>query len=56
MINRNEQCKACEGVGMLADDEGWQYRCPICGGEGTQPDEKASAKVMSVDDNNRLLD
>ncbi|WP_169750781.1 hypothetical protein [Ornithinibacillus contaminans] len=54
MVDRNQQCKACEGVGMLADDEGWQYRCPVCNGDGIY--SQTEAKVMSVDENNRLLD
>jgi DnaJ-class molecular chaperone len=58
MVDRSQQCKACEGVGMLADDEGWQYRCPVCDGDGTysQSEANGSARVMSVDENNRLLD
>jgi len=57
MVDRENTCKACEGTGMLADDEGWQYRCSICSGTGefhmggTQP-----TNIMSVDENNRLLD
>jgi len=48
-------CKACEGSGMLADDEGWQYECSVCHGRGelTQAEQ---ARIMAVDENNRLLD
>jgi DnaJ-class molecular chaperone len=55
MVDRNQHCKACEGAGMLADDEGWQYRCPVCSGTGYMM-ENGSTKVMEVDENNRLLD
>lgn len=56
MITREDTCKACEGTGMLSDDEGWQYKCSVCHGEGVVPKTGQSAKVMSVDENNRLLD
>ncbi|MEN2768828.1 hypothetical protein [Ornithinibacillus xuwenensis] len=58
MVDRNQECKACEGVGMLADDEGWQYRCPVCRGDGaySQTEAHQEARVMAVDENNRLLD
>lgn len=49
------RCKACEGTGMLADDEGWQYACSVCHGKG-EWSEMESARIMSVDENNRLLD
>lgn len=50
----DERCKACDGTGMLADDEGWQYKCSVCHGTGTA--SKEETKVMTVDENNRLLD
>lgn len=56
MINRENTCKACEGTGMLADDEGWQYKCSVCDGEGVVDEAAKSARIMSVDENNRLLD
>ncbi|WP_191992036.1 hypothetical protein [Bacillus aerolatus] len=57
MVDRENTCKACEGTGMLSDDEGWQYKCSVCHGEGTfYAGDNQSAKVMSVDENNRLLD
>ncbi|MEK3889236.1 hypothetical protein [Bacillus sp. FSL K6-3431] len=57
-MDRENTCKACEGTGMLSDDEGWQYNCSVCRGKGIlYPGEASqSAKVMSVDENNRLLD
>ena len=54
MVSREERCKACEGTGMLADDEGWQYKCSVCHGDGVN--DSNSTRIMSVDENNRLLD
>lgn len=58
MGHRDNICKACEGTGMLSDDEGWQYRCSVCNGDGiyASSDKERGAKVMSVDENNRMLD
>jgi len=57
MVDRENTCKACEGTGMLADDEGWQYRCSICNGSGEfQIGATQLTNVLSVDENNRLLD
>lgn len=56
MVNRENTCRACEGTGMLSDDEGWQYKCSVCHGEGVVSQTGKTAKVMSVDENNRLLD
>lgn len=56
LIEREYTCRACEGTGMLADDEGWQYECSVCHGKGhVQPGDQRQTKIMSVDDNNRLL-
>jgi len=52
---REEICRACEGTGMLADDEGWQYRCSVCRGTGKRIENK-EAEILAVDENNRLLD
>jgi hypothetical protein len=41
---------------MLADDEGWQYRCSVCRGTGEQAAEETEAEIVAVDENNRLLD
>lgn len=43
---------------MLSDDEGWQYNCSVCRGIGkiSDLDDAQSARLMEVDDNNRLLD
>jgi DnaJ-class molecular chaperone len=58
MVDRNNVCRACEGTGMLADDEEWQYTCTICGGDGRIDPENQSSRsnLMNVDDNNRILD
>lgn len=57
MAGREHTCKACEGTGMLADDEGWQYGCSVCHGDGIlHPNNEQTPKIMSVDENNRLLD
>ncbi|WP_176555699.1 hypothetical protein [Virgibacillus ndiopensis] len=54
MVDRENTCKACEGTGMLADDEGWQYRCSVCGGDGSYSEQPT--RIMEVDEMNRLLD
>ncbi|AIF42262.1 hypothetical protein [Virgibacillus sp. SK37] len=56
-MQRNK-CRACDGTGMLADDEGWQYKCSVCNGDGiyAASDAKVGARIMEVDENNRLLD
>lgn len=55
MVQREQECKACAGDGMLADDEGWQYECSVCHGKGFV-EGATSTKLMDVDHNNRLLD
>lgn len=57
-MERGYTCKACEGTGMLSDDEGWQYKCSVCDGDGSYDvkDIDRGARIMSVDENNRLLD
>ncbi|QTD40416.1 hypothetical protein [Sporosarcina sp. Te-1] len=59
MIDREGTCRACEGTGMLADDEGWQYGCSVCHGSGFIQNTMTAQKevrVLDVDHNNRLLD
>lgn len=51
-----DQCTACHGDGILADDEGWQYECSVCRGSGEKQPEPVEARIMNVDENNRLLD
>jgi len=58
MSKREQRCKACDGTGLLADDEFWQYQCVICGGEGVlvageQPERD---ELINVDEMNRMLD
>ncbi|WP_196493828.1 hypothetical protein [Ornithinibacillus caprae] len=58
MVDGKQRCKACDGSGILADQEGWQYRCSVCNGDGiyNQSDAATTSRVMDVDENNRLLD
>ena len=58
MVNRDTVCRACEGTGMLADDESWQYTCTVCGGTGHIDPEAAPdpPRYINVDENNRILD
>lgn len=55
MPRLNDRCRACEGTGMLSDDEGWQYKCSICHGDGLN-DQTKQVKILDVDENNRLID
>ncbi|CAM3181616.1 hypothetical protein FITA111629_08415 [Filibacter tadaridae] len=51
-------CKACDGTGLLSDDEGWKYHCTLCDSvmlSYTEHDLQ-EVRVMAVDENNRLLD
>ncbi|CDQ41073.1 MULTISPECIES: hypothetical protein [Virgibacillus] len=58
MDSKGNRCKVCDGTGLLSDDEGWQYRCSVCNGDGIfgKEDENKPARIMEVDENNRLLD
>lgn len=58
MADRNQICKACDGNGLLADDENWQYSCTVCGGDGVMsPGESPEPnKPFSVDETNRTLE
>ncbi len=54
---KENECVACHGEGMQADDEGWQYNCSVCHGVGViQLVEPQPVKILEVDENNRLLD
>ncbi len=57
-INREHICKACDGTGMLADDEAWKYTCTVCNGDGiVLPGESTSPeRPLSVDVMNRNLE
>ncbi|WP_197276464.1 hypothetical protein [Bacillus sp. JCM 19034] len=57
MVKRNDICRACEGTGMLMDDEEWQYTCTVCRGEGhINPENHSPPALLNVDENNRILD
>ncbi|WP_181397538.1 MULTISPECIES: hypothetical protein [Gracilibacillus] len=49
------RCKACEGSGLLMDDEEWHYTCTICNGDGfvSRYEEK---EMRETDPNNRIID
>ncbi|WP_169728521.1 hypothetical protein [Salibacterium aidingense] len=51
-------CKACDGSGLLMDDEQWKYSCSVCGGDGIleageSPEPDAP---FDVDETNRTLE
>ncbi|GIO24293.1 hypothetical protein [Oceanobacillus sp. J11TS1] len=48
-------CKACDGSGLLMDDEQWQYTCTICHGDGFVAAVEKTEKLQ-VDENNRVID
>lgn len=48
-------CKACDGTGLLRDDEQWQYTCTICHGDGFVSVFEAPEKLQ-VDENHRVMD
>jgi len=58
MSDRDRICKACDGAGLLADDEFWQYTCTVCGGDGVLEAEAnpGTARIIDVDETNRILD
>lgn len=58
MVNRNQICKACDGTGLLADDENWQYSCSVCGGDGILMSGESAERneIISVDENNRTME
>ena len=51
-------CKACDGTGLLSDDEGWRYHCTLCSSVITSYTEHdiQETRLLAVDENNRLLD
>ncbi len=58
MNSREITCKACDGDGLLMDDEEWQYTCKVCGGSGTvsMNEPRNANHIADVDENNRILD
>lgn len=57
-VNREYICKACDGTGMLADDEAWKYTCTVCNGDGVvlPQDNTSPNEPLSVDVMNRYLE
>ncbi|WP_198520837.1 hypothetical protein [Alteribacter populi] len=57
-MNRQNLCKACDGSGLLMDDEEWRYTCSVCGGDGVMSmgESPEPEKPFSVDENNRTLE
>ncbi|WP_200865975.1 hypothetical protein [Thalassobacillus devorans] len=58
MVDRNQICKACDGAGLLMDDEEWKYTCSVCGGSGVMTLGKNPEPngQMDVDEMNRILE
>ncbi|WP_175480464.1 hypothetical protein [Gracilibacillus ureilyticus] len=51
------RCKACEGSGMLMDDEQWHYTCSICNGDGfVSKVEEDDHPIIDTDVNHRILE
>ncbi|MGP4076685.1 hypothetical protein [Halobacillus sp. K22] len=55
---RDQFCLACDGEGLLMDDEEWKYTCKVCGGSGYRPQEGSvyNREPADVDVMNRYLD
>lgn len=51
-------CKACDGTGLLSDDEGWKYHCTLCDTVVVSyaEHEIREIRILDVDENNRLVD
>ncbi|MBB6450435.1 DnaJ-class molecular chaperone [Geomicrobium halophilum] len=57
MNNRENTCSACDGSGLLMDDEQWKYPCTICGGDGIfKAGDSPEQRPIDVDDMNRTLE
>lgn len=56
-MDRNRVCKACDGSGLLADDENWRYTCTVCNGDGKvhMDARNTYTNPMAVDENNRTM-
>lgn len=57
-MSRDQFCLACDGEGLLMDDEEWRYTCKVCGGSGfkAQHSRVYNREVADVDETNRILD
>ncbi|MCA0972525.1 hypothetical protein LCM20_18160 [Halobacillus litoralis] len=55
---KDEYCLACDGEGLLMDDEEWRYTCKVCGGSGFKPQvgRVYDRELANVDEMNRILD
>ncbi|MFB5661877.1 hypothetical protein [Alteribacillus sp. HJP-4] len=58
MNPRENECKACDGTGLLMDDEQWRYSCSVCGGDGifNKGDSPEPDKPFDTDENKRTLE
>ncbi|WP_205439420.1 hypothetical protein [Halobacillus ihumii] len=58
MPSRDQACLACDGRGLLMDDEEWHYTCKICNGDGFMPQgtNVVNRQPADVDETNRILD
>ncbi|WP_188207556.1 hypothetical protein [Alkalibacillus aidingensis] len=58
MGSQEFRCKACDGYGLLMDDEEWRYTCTVCRGDGyvSELESNEQDQVSDVDDINRILD
>lgn len=58
MLNDQIICTACDGKGLLMDDEQWQYACTICEGEGVIDLKKGRdlKPDFDIDEMNRTLE
>ncbi|UOQ48055.1 hypothetical protein MUN88_18680 [Gracilibacillus caseinilyticus] len=57
MGSQHMKCKACDGTGLLMDDEEWRYTCSICHGDGfiSRYESKENQDLLDVDLNSRTL-
>ncbi len=57
-MTQDKLCLACNGDGLLMDDEAWRYTCRICGGSGFQPQygRVYDRQAAEVDEQNRYMD
>ncbi|ENH97170.1 hypothetical protein J416_06982 [Gracilibacillus halophilus YIM-C55.5] len=55
--SQDMRCKACDGSGLLMDDEEWRYTCSICNGDGfVSKYEAAENDIVDTDITNRTLE
>jgi len=56
MGSQEMRCKACEGSGMLRDDEEWNYTCTVCNGNGFVSKYEQKKEHLETDSNNRYME